>query len=81
VAGTRAALLAAGRAHGLVEADAETREILRVESGVPALGSELHGEVFPAEARLERAVSETKGCYTGQEVVTRMRSQASDGVT
>ena len=36
---------------------------------------ELTAEVLPAEARLERAVAETKGCYTGQEVVTRMRSR------
>ena len=74
---TRAALLAAGRAHGLVEACADAREILRVESGVPALGSELHGEVFPAEARLERAVSFAKGCYTGQEIVERIRSRGN----
>jgi aminomethyltransferase len=74
----RAALLAAGSAHGLVEAGPEAREILRVESGVPALGSELHGEVFPAEARvIERAVSFAKGCYTGQEIVERIRSRGN----
>jgi folate-binding Fe-S cluster repair protein YgfZ len=31
--------------------------------------------VLPAEARLERAISHTKGCYIGQEVVARMASR------
>ena len=70
-----AALLAAGRARGVAAAGADALELLRVEHGVPRFGRELTPEVLPAEARLERAVSETKGCYTGQEVVTRMRSR------
>jgi len=73
----RTALRAAGEPCGLVEADAATLEILRVESGVPALGSELDEEVFPAEARLARAISTTKGCYTGQEIVERIRSRGA----
>ena len=73
--GVRAALLAAGRALGLAEATAEELEVLRVEQGVPRQGRELTPEVLPAEARMERAVSETKGCFTGQEVVTRMRTR------
>jgi folate-binding protein YgfZ len=67
----RDALLAAGAAPG----SAADLEELRVEHGVPRQGRELTTEVLPAEARLEGAVSETKGCYTGQEVVTRMRSR------
>ena len=70
-----AALLAAGASHGLVEASAEELEILRVEAGTPLLGVELDEGVLPAEARLERAISTTKGCYTGQEVVERLRSR------
>jgi len=73
----RAALVAAGAPHGLVEADAATLETLRVESGTPGLGSELDEEVFPAEARLAHAVSTTKGCYTGQEIVERIRSRGA----
>jgi folate-binding protein YgfZ len=73
----RAALLEAGASRGLVEADAATLETLRVESGVPALGRELDEEVFPAEARLGHAVSTTKGCYTGQEIVERIRSRGA----
>ncbi len=74
-----AALRAARGDRGLVEAGAEVLEILRVEAGVPKLGAELDQEVLPAEARLERAVSYTKGCYTGQEVVARMHSRGRVG--
>ena len=35
--------------------------------------------MLPAEARLERAISTTKGCYTGQEVVERMRARGRVG--
>jgi len=73
----RAALLEAGAHHGLVEARRETLETLRVEAGVPGLGSELDEDVFPAEARLERAISTRKGCYTGQEIVERIRSRGA----
>ncbi len=65
----------AGRSHGLVEADADALEILRIEAGVPRLGAELDEEVLPTEARLERAISTTKGCYTGQEVIARLRTR------
>jgi folate-binding protein YgfZ len=51
----------------------ENFETARVEYGVPAFGSELNEETFPAEASLEsRAVSFEKGCYVGQETVARM---------
>jgi aminomethyltransferase len=65
----------AGAPLGLVEARAEVLEILRVEAGTPRFGCELTPDVLPAEARLEAAISRTKGCYTGQEVVERMRSR------
>jgi folate-binding protein YgfZ len=73
-----AALHAAARRLGagtLVDADSAVLEVLRVEAGIPALGRELDESVLPAEARLESAISTTKGCFTGQEVVTRMRSR------
>lgn len=74
-AAVRDALLVAGAARGVGAAGAETLELLRVEEGVPRFGCELGPDVLPAEARLAHAVSTTKGCYTGQEVVTRMRSR------
>ena len=40
------------------------------------MGAELGEDVLPAEAGLlERAVSLTKGCFTGQEIVARMHSR------
>jgi len=52
-------------------------EALRVEAGRPRFGRELTEETLPGEAfittgLMERAVSFTKGCYTGQEVVVRI---------
>ena len=70
-----AALCTAGADRGLVEATAGALEVLRIEAGVPRLGAELDEEVLPPEARLERAISTTKGCYTGQEVVARLASR------
>ncbi len=78
-AAAREALLVAGRAEGLVLAGPEALEILRIEAGRPRLGAELEEDVLPAEARLEGAISTRKGCYTGQEVVERMRSRGQVG--
>jgi aminomethyltransferase len=65
----------AGASLGLVDADFEVLETLRIEAGVPRFGAELDESVLPAEAGLDRAVANDKGCYTGQEVVERLRSQ------
>jgi folate-binding protein YgfZ len=51
---------------------------LRVEAGVPAMGSELGERTIPAEAGLvEASGSFTKGCYTGQELVARLDSRGN----
>lgn len=69
------ALVAAG-GDALVRGDDATLEVLRIEAGIPRLGAELDEEVFPSEARLvARAVSLTKGCFTGQEIVARIESR------
>ncbi len=50
----------------------EAWEIARVEQGVPRFGADLDEETIPLEANLaERALSFTKGCYVGQEVIAR----------
>ncbi len=67
---------AAGTSEGLVDLDRATLEVARVEAGIPSSPGELDEGVLPAETGLlERAVSFTKGCYTGQEVVARMASR------
>jgi folate-binding protein YgfZ len=65
----KAALRAAG-ATELGEADADA---LRIESGVPLFGRDMDQETIPLEAGIEsRAISFTKGCYVGQEVIIRV---------
>jgi folate-binding protein YgfZ len=55
--------------------DAETAENLRIEHGVARWGYELSENVIPSEAGLdERAISFSKGCYLGQEVISRIKS-------
>ncbi|MGK2878618.1 MAG: CAF17-like 4Fe-4S cluster assembly/insertion protein YgfZ [Solirubrobacterales bacterium] len=72
-AGEAAALIAELTAAGLPQLTADQYDTARVEYGVPAFGTELNDETFPAEASLEsRAVSFEKGCYVGQETVARM---------
>jgi folate-binding protein YgfZ len=48
-------------------------EALRIEAGRPRFGADMTGETIPLEAGLlERAISTTKGCYVGQEIVIRI---------
>ena len=54
-------------------------EAVRVEAGWPAMGAELDERTIPAEAGVvDRAVSFTKGCYTGQELVARIDSRGNN---
>lgn len=56
------------------ELDATAWEALRLAHGVPAFGVDFDAKTYPQEAALEsRAVSFTKGCYLGQEVVCRLQ--------
>lgn len=51
----------------------------RIEGGIPAMGSELGESTIPAEAGIvNRSVSFTKGCYTGQELVARVDSRGDN---
>lgn len=47
-------------------------EVLRIEAGIPVFGRELTAETIPVEANLLEAISYTKGCYIGQEVIARI---------
>jgi folate-binding protein YgfZ len=47
--------------------------VLRIEAGTPRWGADLDENVIPLEAGLrDKMISETKGCYTGQEVIIRI---------
>ena len=50
-------------------------EMRRVELGIPRFGADMDQNTLPPEAGIEsRAISYTKGCYIGQEVISRIRS-------
>jgi folate-binding protein YgfZ len=49
----------------------EEAEILRVEAGRPLYGKDMGEDRLPIEAGIPDAVSFTKGCYLGQEVIAR----------
>ena len=54
--------------------DSSAAEIMRIEQGIPRWGRELTEEIIPIEANLEeRAISYEKGCYIGQEVISRLK--------
>jgi folate-binding protein YgfZ len=58
---------------GAVVASDETAETLRIEAARPRFGVDMSTETIPLEAGLEdRAISFTKGCYVGQEVIIRV---------
>ncbi len=53
----------------------ELAEVLRIEAGIPRWGFELNENTLPAEAGLDRThVDFKKGCYIGQEVISRIKS-------
>ena len=54
---------------------AEALESLRIEAGIPRYGPDMSEDTIPLEAGLWSAISFTKGCYIGQEVIERLRSR------
>ena len=62
------------RAAGATPGGLEAWEIARVEAGRPEWGLDIDDTTIPQEANLDElhAISYTKGCYTGQEVVARV---------
>ncbi|HEX8490582.1 MAG TPA: glycine cleavage T C-terminal barrel domain-containing protein [Chthoniobacterales bacterium] len=54
--------------------DEDCAEVFRIERGIPRWGRELTNEIIPVEANLEPAsIDYDKGCYIGQEVISRMK--------
>ena len=68
--GVLAQLVAAGARR----TDPAALELGRILAGWPALGAEVDGKTIPQEVRFDEigGVSYTKGCYTGQETVSRL---------
>jgi folate-binding protein YgfZ len=65
----RSAFLSAGA----LEATPESLEAARLETAYPLFGVDMTSETIPLEAGIEqRAISMTKGCYVGQEVIIRV---------
>jgi tRNA-modifying protein YgfZ len=54
--------------------DSDAAEVMRIEQGIPRWGGELTNDIIPIEANLEqRAIDYQKGCYIGQEVISRIK--------
>lgn len=69
------AIVAAGESHGFPypEISLDTFEVVRIERGIPRFLVDMDTDTIPLEAGIEdRAISFTKGCYVGQEVIVRV---------
>jgi folate-binding protein YgfZ len=69
----RQALIASLTRDGAAEASATLVEALRIDAGRPQFGVDMTTDTIPLEAGLlDRAISTTKGCYVGQELIIRI---------
>jgi len=76
VDGDLAAAVEAAEALGGGEVSAEAWELARLRAGRPAIGVDFDDKTLPQEAGLrDLAVSFSKGCYVGQEVVCMLESR------
>jgi aminomethyltransferase len=62
-------------AEGAVAASLEDVRLVRIENGKPRYGEDIRETSLPQETQQMHAVSFTKGCYIGQEIVERIRAQ------
>lgn len=53
--------------------NSETLNLIRIESGIPLFGIDIDDKTIPLEANLDNYISYTKGCYTGQETISRIK--------
>jgi folate-binding protein YgfZ len=68
-------LIAAAKAVGGRACGWTAMETARIEAGIPRFGADMDEAHLPLECGIEaRAVSYTKGCYIGQEVLNRIHS-------
>ena len=62
---------------GAIPAGSDALEMYRIARGVPRYGMDLRERDLPQETTQEHALSFTKGCYIGQEIVERIRSRGN----
>ncbi|HSE20416.1 MAG TPA: glycine cleavage T C-terminal barrel domain-containing protein [Pyrinomonadaceae bacterium] len=72
------ATIASSLEDGLIKAGAvpianETFETMRIEAGVPKFGIDMDDTNVVSETNLDEAISFTKGCYIGQEIIARIK--------
>jgi folate-binding protein YgfZ len=61
------------RSHGAIDVQDAVVETTRIEAGRPRFGVDMSEDTIPLEAGIEdRAISRTKGCYVGQEIIIRV---------
>ncbi|MEM7140109.1 MAG: FAD-dependent oxidoreductase [Actinomycetota bacterium] len=68
------AIVAAGEPHGLVHFGSYAMNVMRIEKGYKAWGSELTTEITPIEARIERFV-DFEGDFIGKDATIARRDQ------
>lgn len=59
---------------GLPRCSIEALETVRIERGIPRFGVDMDENTLAPEALAENAISYSKGCYIGQEVIARIRT-------
>ncbi|MEJ7848911.1 MAG: glycine cleavage T C-terminal barrel domain-containing protein [Pyrinomonadaceae bacterium] len=60
------------KASDAIEISDELYEVLRIENGIPKYGIDMDETTVVLETGLDEAVSFTKGCYIGQEIIARI---------
>lgn len=60
-------------AAGALPVSPDVLEILRIEAGIPRYGQDMDDTNVVLEANLDDAISYTKGCYVGQEIIIRIK--------
>ena len=68
-------IIAKLEAAGAKRASLDDARTVRIENGKPRYGDDIFEKTLPQETQQMHAVSFTKGCYLGQEIVERIRAQ------
>ena len=68
---------AGGRERKIREVSIDAAEIVRVESGAARVGIDANEKTIALEARMEPAISFSKGCYIGQETIERATARGA----